>query len=287
MECMAPDCLSEAREGETFCLDHMHMTGELEQLSCPRGCGLLSYEKLGFSESEEGEFLTVVGFLLLVFGVWLAIEPITRSAHSLLLFILGAVALAGAAGQKGKNPKFRYICKPVHGKSKGCGGVLLDYKWLAGVRNRLGVPDVGGMLIKELDSALEAGEKECPGCGSAMARIPLSYVMPDSGGGGDLVTGLVVAALQAMIPNKEEYLDLDGCRDCGLMWFDEGELQSVTTSETLEGEFAGQAGKKRADGRYRKAHGRAVEIKSSPSYCATEGCNTLAFRSLEHCYKHK
>jgi len=90
-----------------------------------------------------------------------------------------------------------------------------------------------------------------------------------------------------MIPNKEEYLDLDGCRDCGLMWFDEGELQSVTTSETLEGEFAGQAGKKRAGGRYRKAHGRAVEIKSGPSYCATEGCRTLAFRSLEHCYKHK
>ena len=285
MECMAPDCLSEASEGETFCLDHMHMTGELEQLPCPRGCGLLSYEKLGFLESEEGEFLTVVGTLLLVGGMWLAVDPITRSV-SLLPFILGAVALAGAAGQKGKNPKFRYICKTVYGKGKGCGGVLLDYKWLAGVRNSLGVPDVGGMMIKELDSALEAGEKECPGCGSAMARIPLSYVMPDRGGG-DLVTGLVVAAIQAMIPNKEEYLDLDGCRDCGLMWFDEGELQSVTTSETLEGEFAGQAGKKRADGRYRKARGRAVEIKSGPSYCVTEGCRTLAFRSLEHCYKHK
>jgi Zn-finger nucleic acid-binding protein len=273
----------------------MHMTGELEQLPCPRGCGLLSYEKLGFLESDEGERLFVAGILLLVFGVWVAIDPVTRSTYSLLPFILGAVLLAlgavllaGAARQKGKNPQFRYICKPVYGKSKGCGGVLLDYKWLAGVRNHLGVPDVGGMLIKELDSALEAGEKECPGCGSAMARIPLSYVMPDRGGGGaSIADALVVAAIQAMIPNKEEYLDLDGCRECGLMWFDEGELQSVTTSETLEGEFAGQAGKKRAGGRYRKARGRAVEIKSGPSYCATEGCRTLTFRRLEHCYKHK
>jgi Zn-finger nucleic acid-binding protein len=112
-----------------------------------------------------------------------------------------------------------------------------------------------------------------------MARIPLSYVMPAGTTGG--------ALLRTLIPSGGKELELDGCRECGLMWFDEGELQSVTTSETLEGGFAGQAGKKRADARYRKARGRAVEIKSGPSYCATEGCNTLAFRSLEHCYKHK
>ena len=279
MECMAPGCLSEASEGETFCLDHMHMTGELEQLPCPRGCGLLSYEKLGFLESEEGEFLTVVAALLSSCGLWLMLD---ESLLGLLLFILGAVALAGAVGQKGKNPQFRYICKPVHGKSNGCGGVLLDYKWLVGVRNRLGVPDVGGMLIKELDSALEAGEKECPGCGSAMARIPLSYVMPDSGS-----SHLLIDIVRAMVPNARQELELDGCRDCGLMWFDEGELQSVTTSETLEGEFAGQAGKRRTDSRYTGARGRAVEVKSGPSYCATGGCRRLVFRSLEHCYKHK
>ena len=279
MECMAPGCLSEASEGETFCLDHMHMTGELEQLPCPRGCGLLSYEKLGFLESEEGEFLTVVAALLSSCGLWLMLD---ESLLGLLLFILGAVALAGAVGQKGKNPQFRYICKPVHGKSNGCGGVLLDYKWLVGVRNRLGVPDVGGMLIKELDSALDAGEKECPGCGSAMARIPLSYVMPDSGS-----SHLLIDIVRAMVPNARQELELDGCRDCGLMWFDEGELQSVTTSETLEGEFAGQAGKRRTDSRYTGARGRAVEVKSGPSYCATGGCRRLVFRSLEHCYKHK
>jgi len=279
MECMAPGCLSEAREGETFCLDHMHMTGELEQLPCPRGCGLLSYEKLGFLESEEGEFLTVVAALLSSCGLWLMLD---ESLLGLLLFILGAVALAGAVGQKGKNPQFRYICKPVHGKSNGCGGVLLDYKWLVGVRNRLGVPDVGGMLIKELDSALDAGEKECPGCGSAMARIPLSYVMPDSGS-----SHLLIDIVRAMVSNARQELELDGCRDCGLMWFDEGELQSVTTSETLEGEFAGQAGKRRTDSRYTGARGRAVEVKSGPSYCATGGCRRLVFRSLEHCYKHK
>ena len=260
-------------------MDHMHMTGELEQLSCPRGCGLLSYEKLGFLESEEGQLLTAVAAILLSCGVW---SMLWSPLPGLLLFILGAVALAGAADQKGKNPKFRYICKPVHGKSKGCGGVLLDYKWLVGVRNSLGIPDVGGMLIKELDSALDAGEKECPGCGSAMARIPLSYVMPDNSGG-----NIGLAVILAMIPNKKEYLELDGCRDCGLMWFDEGELHSVTGSETLEGGFAGQAGKKRTDARYRGARGRAVEVKSDPSHCATEGCRRLVFRSLEHCYKHK
>ena len=285
MECMAPDCLSEASEGETFCLDHMHMTGELEQLPCPRGCGLLSYEKLGFLENEAGRVEGTVGLVLAAIGMWMLAEaewileiPL---AVPLLLLTLGAVALAGAVTQKKNNPRFRYICKSIHNKSKGCGGVLLDYKWLVGVSS-LGIPDVGGMLIKELDSALDAGEKECPGCGSAMARIPLSYVMPDNSGG-----NIGLAVLLAMIPNKKEYLELDGCRDCGLMWFDEGELHSVTTSETLEGEFAGQAGKKRTDARYRGARGRAVEVKSGPSYCATEGCRRLVFRSLEHCYKHK
>ena len=278
MECMAPDCLSEASEGETFCLDHMHMTGELEQLPCPRGCGLLSYEKLGFLENDAGRGELVVGIVSAAAGMWGIVEVSEiQLALPLLLLTLGAVALAGAAAQKKNNPRFRYICKPIHDKSGGCGGVLLDYKWLMGVRNYMGVPDAGGMLIKELDSALDASEMGCPGCDSAMTRIPLSYVMPAGTTGG--------ALLRTLIPSRGKELDLDGCRDCGLMWFDEGELQSVTASETLEGGFAGQAEKKRVGARYRGA--LAPNRGSSPSYCATEGCRTLAFRSLEHCYKHK
>jgi len=37
-----------------------------------------------------------------------------------------------------------------------------------------------------------------------------------------------------MIPNKKEYLDLDGCPSCGLFWFDSGEMSNVSLSESMK-----------------------------------------------------
>ena len=56
MECMAIECSSDAVEGELFCHVHAFMTAEVDPMECPRGCGLMAYNKIvgtgygGFSE---------------------------------------------------------------------------------------------------------------------------------------------------------------------------------------------------------------------------------------------
>ena len=90
------------------------------------------------------------------------------------------------------------------------------------------------LAIERELSRCKAGEKMCPSCEGRMNRIPITYVMPDRGGGTDLATALVVATIQAMIPNKKEYLDLDGCPSCGLFWFDQSEMSNVSISESMK-----------------------------------------------------
>ena len=78
----------------------------------------------------------------------------------------------------------------------------------------------------------EAGEKMCPSCEGRMNRIPITYVMPDQRSG-----NIGFDLIRAMIPNKKEYLDLDGCSSCGLFWFDSGEMVSISGSESMRRDF--------------------------------------------------
>ena len=55
------------------------------------------------------------------------------------------------------------------------------------------------LAIERELSRCKAGEKMCPSCEGRMNRIPITYVMPDRGGGGDLVGALVVATIAVAI----------------------------------------------------------------------------------------
>ena len=76
--------------------------------------------------------------------------------------------------------------------------------------------------MSELDNSIESSEIKCPGCEVKMARIPISYVLPDQG------TGItIIDLIQLAIPNTMNLMELDGCRDCGLIWFDKGEIDNI------------------------------------------------------------
>ena len=85
------------------------------------------------------------------------------------------------------------------------------------------------LAIERELSRCKAGEKMCPSCEGRMNRIPITYVMPDNSSG-----NIGFDLIRAMIPNKKEYLDLDGCSSCGLFWFDSGEMSNVSLSESMK-----------------------------------------------------
>ena len=137
------------------------------------------------------------------------------------MIFLGAAALGYSLFATGETTAYSYCIK--------CRGAMLDSKTII---SKIG--EEKALAIERELSRCKAGEKMCPSCEGRMNRIPITYVMPDRGGGGDLGGALVVATIQAMIPNKKEYLDLDGCPSCGLFWFDQSEMSNVSISESMK-----------------------------------------------------
>ena len=95
-------------------------------------------------------------------------------------------------------------------------------------------------------------------------------------------------------------------------WFDRGEIDNIRKSQTLRGENFGEAGKSiYSEGRQSREAFKGIKIERAVesrtvntfdskrvkadsevvrrqfTYCSIEGCNSLAFRSLEYCHRHK
>ena len=190
-----------------------------EVFRCPNGCGELSYDRHDKVSEFDKEIVAVLGVLMLVAGIiigegWLILGGVV--AFGLFLFATGETT--------------------AYFSCINCGGGMLDSKTII---SKIG--EEKALAIERELSRCKAGEKMCPSCEGRMNRIPITYVMPDRGGGGDLVGALVVATIQAMIPNKKEYLDLDGCSSCGLFWIDSGEMVSISGSESMRRDFRDEA----------------------------------------------
>ena len=182
-----------------------------EVFRCPNGCGELSYDRHDKVSEENKKIAAVLGVLMIVADILIGDGR---------LFLLGLVAIGYFLFATGETTAYFYCMK--------CRGAMLDSKTII---SKIG--EEKALAIERELSRCKAGEKMCPSCEGRMNRIPITYVMPDSGGGADLVSALVVATIQAMIPNKKEYLDLDGCPSCGLFWFDSGEMSNVSLSEEM------------------------------------------------------
>ncbi len=277
---MSFGCSSRAVEGELFCHVHVHETAEVDPLECPRGCGQMLYKQDNWENAILWILLSLVPLILLsgtfttmVMGIFLSISILLFGQH-----------------QHQQNAAYRFSCSK-------CEGVLLDNKSLSGIKSLGGITDISEKLMLELDNTIQSSEIKCPGCDVIMARIPISYVLQDRG------TGiLVIDLIKLSIPNTMNLMELDGCRDCGLVWFDKGEINDIRNSQTLRGESFGESGKGwYREGRESKKAFEGISLKRDDenpvknvpmthrefAYCSVDGCNSLAFRNLEFCHRHK
>ena len=189
-----------------------------EVFLCPNGCGELSYDRHDKVSQEAKQATFVIGLVSLVFAMIIGIGE----ELGFWMIIIGVISIGYSLFATGETTAY-FSCI-------NCGGGMLDSKTII---SKIGVDKA--LTIERALRSCEAGGKMCPSCEGRMNRIPITYVMPDrGGGGGDLVGALVVATIQAMIPNKKEYLDLDGCSSCGLFWFDSGEMSNVSLSESMK-----------------------------------------------------
>ena len=191
-----------------------------------------------------------------------------------------------------------------------CRGAMLDAKRLeaklasnASIFNRL------------LEKEGEECSLKCPSCEGLMYRFKIVYVLPEGGGGvgnlggtggGSLVGLLVVIAVVAVVVAASESkkksgrkgsMAIDGCKDCGVFWFDGDELQIVKSAEGIRGAKDSDSRKKREQVRY-KVKQKGL-LKPMPSGRATntnclhidqrngKKCRRVTYRGTEYCYMHQ
>ena len=247
------DCSRRAVAGELFCRQHISQKGDIEKLQCPRGCGLLTYR------------------------LW--------------------------------NQSGYYYCTK-------CRGAMLDAKRLeaklasdASIFNRL------------LEKEGEECSLKCPNCEGAMYEFKIVYVVPEGGGGsipnigggggGGAIVGiifviLVLAVVSAAVSDSKKksggkeigddvdgsVMAIDGCKDCGIFWFDGNELSIVKSAQGIRGaralSQAPQIVKKEPERLKLVPSGRAtntnclhVDEKSGKK------CRRVTYRSTEYCYMHQ
>ena len=220
VECADDSCTEEVLEGQLFCNEHRSQISAIEALQCPRGCGLLSYGRTGWS----GQFILMMIAALVIAFLGLMGVAVALAESFWLLFVAIAVAVLAFGMNEGATG--RYKCGQ-------CSGELYNSKTIGEMMSGDKAKTIGRLLES---GAPSANKRQCPGCEAVMVRIPIDYVEPDSHHHSpNDALGFVIAVVAAMIPNPTKHLDLEGCPTCGMFWFDSRELAKIKESTSMKG----------------------------------------------------
>jgi len=179
-----------------------------------------------------------------------------------------------------------------------------------------------------LESEGEECSLKCPSCEGLMYEFKIVYVVPEGGGGGHignigpvgdlggagggavaavLVIVLVVAVISAVANSSKKesggeelgddadgpVMAIDGCKDCGVFWFDGDELNIVksaqgirraTFSDFVETEIEEREPERLEvvpSGRATNANCLHVDERNGKK------CRRVTFRSTEYCWRHQ
>ncbi|MED5452321.1 MAG: hypothetical protein VX493_03250 [Candidatus Thermoplasmatota archaeon] len=190
-----------------------------------------------------------------------------------------------------------------------CRGAMLDAKRLeaklasnASIFNRL------------LEKEGEECSLKCPSCEGLMYRFKIVYVLPEGGGGvgnlggtggGSLVGLLVVIAVVAVVVAASESkkksgrkgsMAIDGCKDCGVFWFDGDELRIVKSADIRgadegEGEKPGTVANPDWKGATETNLAKTTSARITNCLHVDEkngkNCRRVTYRGTEYCYMHQ
>ena len=215
MECADDSCAEEVLEGQLFCNEHRSQISAIEDLQCPRGCGLLSYGRTGWSDWLLWGM--IAAFVIAVLALF--------AQSGWLLLVAIAVGIWALRWKEGVTGRF---------KCYQCSGEMYDSKSILKMMSA----DKAKTIERLLESGTpSANKRQCPGCEAVMVRIPIDYVEPDEPPRHRHADALsfVLMVVDAMIPNPTKHLDLEGCPTCGMFWFDSRELAKIKESTSMKG----------------------------------------------------
>ena len=196
------------------------MVGDVQ---CPAGCGLMEYKtnrNLKIRAWDPlGSVFYLVGLILIVNSIEVGSDETDPGVIiGALLFIPGVYLSSLVTTDLSCNT---------------CTGVILESKSidqkLKG--DLLGLSENKAEYIRTaLSSSTEDSENDCPDCGKKMIHIsvPLegevrhrsNHLVPD-----------IVEEIQNLTATVSRTIDLDGCKECDLLWFDKAKKEEVLSRD--------------------------------------------------------
>ena len=186
------------------------MESSSESIQCVNGCGNLTHDS--HNKLTVNQRIALVGGGIISILLWVQSLPFSDSELAFYWFV-GSIGLivVGIFTNKASDVPY-FICKV-------CKGGMLDSKSLI---EKFG-KDNAGLIEYSLKKA-DFGEKKCPICEEKMKIIPLEYSTID----------FFLHPIPIPIPSGNKKIELDGCHDCSMIWFDSAEMDYVASSTKLK-----------------------------------------------------
>jgi len=235
---MSAEVLEKPSEPEQVEPEQQSPTGE--EFECPRGCGTMSYEET----QVDTTFLSAVLFFAIpvlagiyFIGSFVFVHDGGEYDSSQFHPSLGVLALFGIAWLVSI---FSGIINSKTHVCNSCNGKMLDEKAMAYVFDEPSLVKLNSLIDSMPPSS---SDLQCPVCDEKMGTFSVPYIPADDyegrrrthGGparGADelaigLAIALVVVAVKTIVPNAEQKIHLDACRECRTVWFDDSEKNEL------------------------------------------------------------
>ena len=225
--------------------------GTLQEEShrCINGCGYLthdSHDKI----TDAQRYAWIAGGIIFLSA---ALLFVVREPE---IYILGILSIGyGLFGKAEAEDILYFSCKV-------CKSGMLNSKSL--------IDKIGSQKSSILENALlesEIGEKLCPICEEKMKLIPLKF-WKEVSHAIDLIAG-------------RRKLELDGCYDCGIFWFDSNEMRSIMSGNKVEMNTKFKGNLTKSSNEYHTNPG----IIGGP--CGALDCKGKVMYQSKYCYKHR
>ena len=220
-----------------------------ESIQCVNGCGNLTHDS--HNKLTVNQRIALVGGGIISILLWVQSLPFSDSELAFYWFV-GSIGLivVGIFTNKASDVPY-FICKV-------CKGGMLDSKSLI---EKFGKYNAG--LIEYSLKKADFGEKKCPICEEKMKIIPLEYSTID----------FLHYPFPIPIPSGNKKIELDGCHDCSMIWFDSAEMDYVASSTKLK--------------RDRMTEKTSRSSNKSIFECSELDCKNESMQKSKYCQKHQ
>jgi len=213
----------------------------VEDIQCPKGCGPMEYKT---NRNLRVRVFDPIGYALIIAGIpfiaYTEAPPFDFVPNLIVSYAIGfgLVALGG----------YRTALVTTDLSCNTCTGVILESK---SIEQRLNKGDVLGLTENKaeyirtaLSSSTEDSEHDCPDCGQKMrhVEIPIEADVPVSDSvvtvaiarkaGLEMRQGsiLVPDAIEELLSTVSKIVELDGCKECDLLWFVNAKTEQLLSS---------------------------------------------------------